>query len=574
MLTTRAPFSVYCDWGFHDELGDSVELTAEMAHAALDALERWKRDFGIAFDYYLIDCFWFDPDKGYRHFKRSHWPDGFGPVRERIEALGMKPGLWYSTNGGQLRVPAWEASKADNNWHYSLAEGPFADDFERSLLHAAGEWGVRFFKFDFAGLHMAAAGTDRPAEETYRLSLRRLKAILRRVRQRFPDIRAISHCGFWRVRAANLTGERPGPVYDASLLEAMDLVFSGDPHPCDVPRTDLTRCCDLYQDAMVHRVHREGFPLHRIEDHGAMAGDTNTCHYRGRRGLRRSHLGQLARGGRRDMFYGDPTLATDEDLAGMAATRRVFFDAFNRELMTAPVGGEPGVAPWHGFLAGGGDRGLLYIVNGTMEARRAELAVPGCCDARVLFRDGPAPGVQAQPDRLGVELGPEQIALIGLGDYADPAWDVGEDRDPPRPSETRLLPATFRQASDRAFVAELDSPPPAGWELVVTAEALDAAPNGPITALPYRFARQTTRETPDRTPEAHRALKITAEDARGQPIAPVAEVPAVPIWSGISWTLRRFAPSSPCRIRIEQTFDDPRRLRLTARAARFGGPTR
>lgn len=95
------PFSVYCDWGLHDELGDNIELDEKMTLEVLDRLKYW-REKGVTFDYYLFDAFWFDPSGDYKQFKKTHWPSGFEKVRGIIEELGMKPGLWFDVNGFYL----------------------------------------------------------------------------------------------------------------------------------------------------------------------------------------------------------------------------------------------------------------------------------------------------------------------------------------------------------------------------------------------------------------------------------------------------------------------------------------
>ncbi len=560
------PFSVYSTWGFHDELGDRAELSEKLAMRALDTLERWKKDFGIGCDYFQLDYPWFDPDKGYRYFRKPQWPGGFGPALERIRALGMKPGLWFSTSGGHLRVPAWKPSLADNNWNYSLIDGPYAEAFESDILHAAEKWSARFFKFDFANFYAAAKGSKRPPEETYRLSVRRFKTILSKLRSAFPDVKIIAHCGFNRIRHEERSGLPCPASADPAWLDVLDALFSGDPHPCGIPRTDLTRNLDLFQDRQVWKMHKDGFPLRRIEDHGVILGKTNTCFYRGRRGFRRAHIGQLARGGRRDFFYGDPALLTDSDLKYMRAARALFFDAWERGLETSFAGpGEPGVAPWHGCLTGGGDGGLLYLVNGSMAPQQIELPLPGLFNARVLFHDGrEKPPAQAHPDQLTAELGPEQMALLGLGYYAESRYDLGREEDAPAPRSTQVLPVHFRQVKDGwTGDAEIKLPPES--QLCVIAQALDTHPTGPLTAPPFRFGKQNTRASRNMKPKAHDLLRVDIK-AGGKRLKPVKIIPGVPVWSGISWVAKFYNCRGPARIEIKQRLDPPRRLRATAYA--------
>ncbi len=558
----RAPFSVYSTWGLQDELGDKVELSEALARKALESLRRWRDEFGVQQDYFALDAFWFDPIKGYRHFKKPHWPNGFDPLVEDILALGMTPGLWYSTNGSMLQVPEWQESLAAGGGSYSLADGPYADELQGSLIHAAEKWNVRFFKFDFANFFAAAAWSKRAPEETYRLSVARFKAMLRELRARFPDIWVITHCGFARNHGLSTPGSPELLATDPALLEAVDATFSADPQPWDVPQTALVRNIDLFQDHQVWKMHAEGFPMRRVEDHGIIVGTTNTCFYRGRAGFRRSHLAQLARGGGRDMIYGDPSLLVDADLVYLRKARELFFDACNRQLTTRLAGGEPGVAPWHAFITGGGARGLCYVVNPQPSPQVVTISIPCLYDARLLFYDGvDRPAVQSQPDQLAIHLGPEQMALVGLGDYADAAWDLGAEADSNLPRGMRLAPIRFVPENGR-LVGELTETLPSDCMLHVVVEVRDHPATG-IWSQPHRFGGQNTHDTDDMTPKTHELVAIRAFK-NGVPLEPIGRVPDVPVWSGISWVAATFRADATLRIEIEQHLPEPKRLMVSA----------
>src|ERR1700761_7458686 len=69
------PISVYDNWAAYDELSDNVPLTEELSLKELDNVVRLRQD-GVRFDYYVMDAFWFDPDGGYRTWKKPNWPAG------------------------------------------------------------------------------------------------------------------------------------------------------------------------------------------------------------------------------------------------------------------------------------------------------------------------------------------------------------------------------------------------------------------------------------------------------------------------------------------------------------------
>lgn len=556
---TRSIYTAYSTWALHDELGDTVRLDEALVLRALDALERW-RAFDFFPQYFNIDYGWADPQQGCRHFYRERWPDGPDRVLNRIREMGMFPGLWYAVNGGHLRMPAWSANRASDQWQYSLLEGPYAQALSDGLLHAAEVWGVRFFKFDFVDFAAAVPGDTRPFETRYALGVERFVEMVARLKRSVPEVITIAHCGFARQDSVGRLGPGVPPLAaDPALLEAIDGFFSGDPQPSDLPATAIYRSSDLYQDIMVRAMLKNGFPLHRIEDHGAMCGLTNTCHRRGREGLRRSHLAQLARGGRRDLFYGDPSLPTDDDLRGMAAARRLFLDAWNRGLECAPLGGDPGESPWHGWLTGGGRRGLLWLVNPHLEPRVIRLPIISLARAEVLFYEGQRPALQTQPDELTVQLGPEQAVLIGLGAYAAPEWILPPDETTRLPREAELLSLTW-QPTPSSLTATLPCDLPADCELLVVALIRDGAPHlpGPFAAL--RVGREDDRNGRITEPKPHDLVSITVQGQQ-----PLAQVPAVSLWNGTSWVLRRFAPPpAGTVITIQSQLDPPRRLRAEA----------
>jgi len=71
----RDPIFVYNDWSAYDELSDNIPLTEQLAMKELDEILRLRR-FGVRFDYYMMDAFWFDPDGGYRTWRKPNWPNG------------------------------------------------------------------------------------------------------------------------------------------------------------------------------------------------------------------------------------------------------------------------------------------------------------------------------------------------------------------------------------------------------------------------------------------------------------------------------------------------------------------
>ena len=557
------PLSIYSTWGLHDELGDNVQLTEALATRALDGVLRWRDRHGLTTDIFHLDTFWFDPVRGYRHFHPEFWPQGPDRLLARLKKEGMRLGLWYSTTGSRLNVPAWAESRTGTgDWAgYSLVDGPYFDHLRADLLHISRAWDIGLHKFDFVDFGGSALGITRTMAETRRRASERLTSLLCELKAvggaegRRPA-HIIVHCGFARQNNEFLSNDPTQPhAVDAGMLEGIDGFFSGDPQPSDLPATRLTRAADLYQDHQVRKMLATGFPLPRIEDHGAMCASTNTANQRKNSGLRRSHLGSLARGGKRDLFYGDPDLADDGDVVSMKKARAVFHDAWAKRLETAPVGGEPGIAPWHGWMTGGARRGLLWLVNPSLETRVVRVPIVDLAFARVLFRDGLAPLLQVQHDVLLIELLPEQALLIGLGHYADAAWDIGEDPTGCHLAETRPVALTWTPTIT-GCAATLPAAIPAGRELLVTAMLRNMGRHAFGPGNPIRYGKQHIRTGPAE-PVIHDLLRITVE-VGGKPLAHSAQVPATPVWSGMSWVLRRFSgvpAGATIRVEVDATLD-------------------
>ncbi len=527
----RRPISIYCDWAMHDELGDTVQLTEELTMRALDALERWAA-LGVSFDYYLFDCFWFESPGDYTSFKADAWPEGPGRALDRIRALGMLPGLWLDTTGGRVsgHGPWKESLNVHDNWSYCLFDGPYGQGLQDGMLHACAEWGVRMFKFDFANFYAVSPRFARmDAGEAYARNVEAFRAILHRVRAQYPDVVILAYNGFAYGRDyLGDTTQAVVPGIEDHWLDVIDYIYSGDPRPADVPCTSLRRAVDMYQDHMVCKFLRSGIPAGRIDDHGCMVGTTNTIYYMGRQGVRRTWVQSLGRGGRKAHFYGDPTLLDDGDARFLGAARALFFDLFEGEAVTRPVGGVPSQSPWHGFQTGSVQDGLLVLVNSTAERQEARLQARDLAEARVLFHDeGFEPECAVEAGGLTVTLAPEQMALVGLGRKAAEECVLG----------TNVGGDTVSAASrriDLAFEAGLCRV--AGAELARAAEGFDAL------RLSFRLRRKGTavRTAAPRDIPVCESLRIEVE-ADGRPVAARRMVPDVKVWSGSSWVTGLYA---------------------------------
>src|SRR6516225_3725347 len=143
------PVFVYNDWSSYDELSDNIPLTEELAMKELNEIVRLKKS-GVRFDYYMMDAFWFDPDGGYRTWRKPNWPEGPDRWIAACQKNGLQPGLWFSTNT-LVKInaaPRWKDSLNAKGGSMSFAEGGFLADF-MEVLQFWHDRGIRMFKFDF-----------------------------------------------------------------------------------------------------------------------------------------------------------------------------------------------------------------------------------------------------------------------------------------------------------------------------------------------------------------------------------------------------------------------------------------
>lgn len=196
--TIADPISVYDNWAAYDELSDNVPLTEELTLRELDNVLRLKRD-GVRFDYYVMDAFWFDPDSGYRAWKKPNWPQGPDRWIKMCEENGIQPGLWFSSNTlvHLNAVPKWRDSLNKSGTAMSMFEGGFLPDF-MDVLQLWYDRGIRMFLFDFADMTAATpkAEASLSKQEIIKRNSDALREALAAFRRKNPDVVLEAFNGF------------------------------------------------------------------------------------------------------------------------------------------------------------------------------------------------------------------------------------------------------------------------------------------------------------------------------------------------------------------------------------------
>lgn len=98
-LRKKRMLSVYTPFGINNQWGACPTLDDEQTLDVLGVLENWQKK-GVRFDYFTLDAGWVDPASDLTRFRPTCYPHGPGEIVERVNALGMKFGLWFATSWG------------------------------------------------------------------------------------------------------------------------------------------------------------------------------------------------------------------------------------------------------------------------------------------------------------------------------------------------------------------------------------------------------------------------------------------------------------------------------------------
>jgi hypothetical protein len=538
------PIWVYNNWSAYDELSDTVPLTEELAMRELDELVR-LRNAGLRLDYYVMDAFWYDPDGGYRTWRKESWPNGPDKWLAECKANGITPGLWFSSNTlvHLTAAPAWRSSLSTNGDAMAFYAGGFLLDFI-GVLQYWYDRGVRLFKFDFADFDAAVAGDENILARP-QIRARNQQALyeaLLAFRNKNPNVILVAFNGYIRnvdpaAKAISLS--------DIHWLDVFDSVYPGDPRPSNVPQMDFWRSVDIYSDRRVRRYERAGVPLQRIDSTGFMIGDTGTNYGRRTAAWQSMLLVTIARGGWVNTIHGNLEFL-DEGKVGWFAKVQAMYEPLQKQGVTRSFAKSPALLEPYGFGSVGSDAGLYVVVNPSQSVQvvkmpRLSPRQQSNAHGRVLFRDT---GYDPVLDADVIRLGPGQLALIGFGRYADPAYDLGVEPDIEIPRSIKPIAARFRASPERGTIHTTVTPPITG-DLRIILQQTDA--NG---AMARSVRRSNMGE-----------FFVISASQGGRPLPVEVHYDKV-IWSGIAWGVgeirqSEFAPGVPIVIDLSSADNDP-----------------
>ena len=520
----RDPVWVYNTWSSYDELSDNIPLTEELAMKELGEIIRLRK-FGIHFDYYMMDAFWFAPDGGYRTWRKPNWPNGPDKWIAACKENGILPGMWFGTNAlVHINAAAqWKDSVGTSGWTMSLSEGGFLPDFI-NILQYWYDRGIRMFKFDFAYFDAATAETQKriKPEEILEKNETALREALAKFRAKNPDLMLVAFNGFGGDLEST-AGPFPfkNPV-DLRWLTVFDSLYSGDPRPSDVPEVSFWRSMDIYSDHMVRRFEESGLPLERIDSTSFMIGNTGTVYYRKANAWMGMLLLEVARGGWVNTIHGNLEFLDDAKARWFARVQKLHA-SLQAKGRTKAFGGIPGEVQPYGFGSLDSSGAVYTAMNPTQSMREIEMpllsrAQEPLGSGRIIFRDG---GFEPELSGNKIKLGPGQLAAVGYGRYASPEFDLRVQEDVKIPRVITPVDAAFVTKGQNTIEATIPAPVKGDLRIIFEQRNSDGLitrswPGGP----PNRKSVGTV-------------LKIHAEqDGKELPIA--IDYDRV-IWSGLSW---------------------------------------
>jgi len=546
----RDPIWVYNNWSAYDELSDRIPLTEELAMRELAQIIRLKK-FGVHFDYYMMDAFWFDPDGAYRTWRKPNWPNGPDPWISECRSDGILPGLWFSTNT-LVKInaaPQWQDSLNKNKGSMSFYEGGFLPDF-MNVLQYWYDRGIRMFKFDFVDFAAATPQAERSQslQEIRSHNEAAFREALRVFRQKNPDVVLEAFNGFGGdVESTDAPFPFQHPL-DLRWLSVFDAMYSGDPRPSDVPEMNFWRSVDIYGDHMVRRYEQSFLPLERIDSTGFMIGNTGTIYHRKTNAWQGALLLMMARGGWINTVHGNLEFLDDEQARWFAKVQAMYapLQAAGR---TKTFGGIPGEVQPYGFGSFDTDGAIYAVVNPGQSIESVEVPLLSriqkpLTGGRVLFRDA---GFIPSLEGSRIKLGPGQMAVVGFGKFADVKYDLGIQRDVQIPVSIRLLATQFQPQGNNVIEATIDAPNSGDLRIVLQQRGR----NGHLM-----------RSWPGGPPNGTQVDKVlTLRATQGGKDVPIEINYNKVIWSGLSWAVGEIRHSSmlsgqPIAIRLASAEKD------------------
>jgi hypothetical protein len=380
--------SLYTPYGINNQWGGCPALNAGETLNILTLLEKW-RERGLRFEYFTLDQGWTDSSSDLTRFAPHCYTEGPAKIVERVKALGMKFGLWFSVSGagwscgenpavqpsfipspGGLDEPEPSRVPYRNGYianggvpgQLCVASEPYFSILRDAILYHIRENSLKFFKLDIGSYYCNSTRHGHlPGKYSVEAMYERLLEIAARARQADPDVYVM---WYWGVRSP-FFALRGDSIFESGLF----MEGSGTSwFPTLYYRDSVT--LNLDQSTQFAKT----IPPINKDSLGVWLADTRWGNFMGNERWKEALVMDLGRGNLLfPQFWGDIYLLNDQDfnfiieLDSLAKRNESLF------LRRRNILGDPWKNEVYGYANVQGSHGFLFINNVHFAARKAEL---------------------------------------------------------------------------------------------------------------------------------------------------------------------------------------------------------
>jgi hypothetical protein len=396
----KKAISLYTPYGINNQWGGCPPLADAETLDVLRVLERWQQR-GLKFEYFTLDQGWMDTSFDLTRFAPQCYPNGPSKVVERVKALGMKLGLWFSVSGGGWscgEYPAVEPSfvpapggpdapkpsrPAYRNGYIAnggvpeqlcVASEPYFSILRNAILYHIREHSLKFFKLDIGNYYCnSTRHSHLPGKYSVEAMYERLLDIAHSARQADPDVYVM---WYWGVRSPFFA------LHGDSIFESgLYMEGSGTSwFPTLYYRDSVT--LNLDQSTQFAKT----IPPINKDSLGVWLSDIRWGNFMGNERWKEALIMDLGRGNLLfPQFWSDVYLLHDRDVDFLVAMDSLVKQNEPLFLKRRSILGDPWKNEVYGYAYFQGTHGFLFINNVHFASRKAEL------------RLDPALGLEAAP---------------------------------------------------------------------------------------------------------------------------------------------------------------------------------
>lgn len=444
--------------GYMNPQDPRYHVTEQMVLDSIEMLDS-LRSRGITMDYYFIDVGWQDHFKDLTWFKQENFPTGLSKILERLEDLGVRFGLWFSTiyrpwsAGNYPDVQACVIPNSRKGDAYDnglcLAAEPYRTLFRDAVLHHIRENNVTGLKIDMAKYYCNSPDHDHlPGKYSVEAQMDGTLQMARHAIRACPDLFLMwywgHHSPFWLLYGDTIQDK--GLKWEAVQVASW-------PNPMYRSSTSLGQ--DQYAR------YSKFIPPISHDSLGIWIGDTIQRNRIGTEHWRDAWILELARGSLLDQPWGNLATFDADDVEFLAEWYSFVRQNWRLLLNTRSILGDPWNAEVYGYAAGDGRQALVTVNNPGFEAAGINLRLNqevGLESVRAGFmvrQRYPRRG-EIRPSTCGrhpfnteiqVDLRPFEVVVLEIGENLDTVgWPALSD---PNVIDSQSLPvAAQRVAAD------------------------------------------------------------------------------------------------------------------------------